>query len=70
MLSEEKVREMYAHADHRCKELEEAQNELFSQITDIISAEWAVDQHRKLTRGYDIWNNVRTTLKTILDGNV
>lgn len=67
MLSEAEVRKIYNQVDNRCKEIEKERDELFSKVTDMITAEWAVDKQRRLTKDYSIWINVRHQLARILE---
>ena len=67
MLSEAEVRKIYFQVDNRCKEIEKERDELFSKVTDMVTAEWALNRQRILTEDYTTWNNVRHQLARILE---
>ncbi len=67
MLSEAEVRKIYEQVDNRCKEIKKEHDELFSKVTDMVTAEWAVDRQRRLTENYTIWINVRHQLARVLE---
>lgn len=69
MLSEEKVREIYDIVDNLCKEKQEEMDGLFSKVSDMVTAEWAVDRQRRLNQDYNVWNNVRHQLARVLEIN-
>lgn len=67
MLPESEVRKMYDNVDRWCKEIEEETAGLFDKVSDMVSAEWALDRKRRLTNDYNIWINVRSRLASILE---
>ncbi len=67
MLPESEVRKMYDNVDRRCKEIEKEQAGLLDKVSDMVSAEWALDRRRRLTEDYNIWINVRSRLASILE---
>lgn len=69
MLSESEVRKIYDQVDNRCKEIEKERDELFSKVTDMVTAEWAITVQRRLTEDYTVWINVRHQLARILEIN-
>ena len=69
MLSEAEVRKIYDQVDNRCNEIEKERHELFSKVTDMVTAEWALNRQRILTKDYNIWNNVRNQLARVLEMN-
>ena len=67
MLSEAEVRKIYDQADNLCKKIEKERDELFSKVTDMVTAEWALNRQRILTNDYNTWNNVRHQLARVLE---
>ena len=67
MLSETEVRKIYEQVDNLCKENRKEADGLFSKVSDMVTAEWAVDRRRRLTEDYNIWNNVKHQLAKILE---
>ena len=67
MLPESEVRKMYDNVDRYSKEIEKETAGLFDKVSDMVSAEWALDRKRRLTNDYNIWINVRSRLASILE---
>ena len=67
MLSEEKVRAIYDQVNNILKEIEEEENGLYGKISDMVTAEWAVDRQRQLNKDYNGWINVKAQLERVLE---
>lgn len=67
MLSENEVRKIYEQVNNYCKENRKECNGLFDKVTDMVSAEWALNRQKILTTDYNIWNNVRYQLAKVLE---
>lgn len=67
MLSEKEVRGIYNCVDTLCKQKQKERDELFGKVTDMVTAEWALNRQKILTNDYNIWNNVRIQLARVLE---